>query len=85
MKIQKFLECVEKKLLNYPNIDFPTLKLFIDKFVKCMSKIEFERNSLLIAMINNATTSQITIEEFERRENNKKLNAELIKMKKEFI
>jgi len=83
VKIQRFLECVVDKLLNYPDIDLTTLKLFIDKFAKCLSKNEKERNSLLLQMIMEHTSKQMTIDSVVHREKTKQLDNQLIKLIKE--
>lgn len=81
MKLQRFLECVAEKILNYPDIDLNTVKLFMDKFKKCLSKRELERNDLLIQMIMEHTSKQITIDNVVHREKTKQLNNQLIKLK----
>lgn len=51
MKIEKFLNYIQDKLLNYTDIDFKTVKLIINKFNECLSKKEQERCSLQIQII----------------------------------
>ncbi len=81
MKLQRFLECVSEKILNYPDIDLNTLKLFMDKFIKCLSKKELERNSLLIQMIMEHTSKQITIYSYVQKEITDDLMNQLAKQK----
>ena len=51
MKIEKFLNSIQDKLLNYKNLDFKTTKTIINIFVNCLSKKEKERFSLQIQII----------------------------------
>jgi len=83
VKIERFLNSVQKELLNYPDINFPTLKLFIDKFTNCLSKNEQKRWNISIQMISEITLKQITIDSFIFKENKKKLAKELAKLKRE--
>lgn len=64
MKIEKFLNWIQDKLLNYPDISFFTVKMFIDRFFRCLSKREQERYSLQIQMIREYTLKQISIDSF---------------------
>lgn len=64
MKIEKFLNCVQSKLLYHADIDFPTLKLFLDKFVKHLSKREYTRWQITIEIIMEFTSKQISIDKF---------------------
>lgn len=64
MKIEKFLNWILDKMLNYPDISFCTVKIFIDKFNSCLSKRERERWILPIQMIKEFTSKQITIDSF---------------------
>ncbi len=63
MKIEKFLTCVQTEILNRPEVDFPTLKLFMNKFSKCLSKRELDRWHLSLQMIMEFTSKQLTIDE----------------------
>lgn len=64
MKIEKFLKWIQNKLLNYPDIDFKTVKMFVDKFSIMLSELEHQRNYLLINTIREFTLKQITIDSF---------------------
>lgn len=64
MKIEKFLDWIIKTMLYYPNIDFKTIKMFIDKFYFFLSDKEKQRNDLSIQMIREFTTKQISLEQF---------------------
>lgn len=83
MKIERFLTWIQEKMLNYPNIDFTTIKMFINEFNKCLSKNERERWSLTIQMINELTSKQLTINEIIYREKTKQLDNQLIELKNE--
>jgi len=83
MKIERFLIWIQEKMLNYPDIDAKTLKMFIQEFNKCLSKNERERWWILIQTINEITSKQITIESFILQDNIKKLDDQLNKLKKE--
>ena len=63
MKIERFLTWIMKKLLNYPDIDFRTVKLFTNEFSKCLSNKEQNRWWLTLEMINEFTSKQLTIDE----------------------
>jgi len=64
MKIQKFLIWIQDKLLNYPDISFFTVKMFIDKFKKCLSNKEIESNNLRLQIISELSLKQISIDSF---------------------
>lgn len=81
MKIEKFLDWIQKNLLNYPNIDFKTVKMFIDKFYCCLSKREQDRYNISIQMIREYTSKQLNLEGFIEAENIKHLETELFKLK----
>lgn len=63
MKIEKFLTCIQSEMLNRPEVDFPTLKLFMVKFKKCLSRSEVERWNLTLQMIMEFTSKQLSIDE----------------------
>lgn len=63
MKIEKFLTCIQTEMLNRPEVDFPTLKLFMVKFKKCLSRNEIERWNITLQMIMEFTSKQLTIDE----------------------
>ena len=77
MKLQRFLDCVQTELLNRPEVHIPTLKLFISKFNKCLSKNERERNELQIQMIMEFTKRQTTIDELTQQITLDELQAQL--------
>ena len=81
MKIEKFLNWILNKMLNYPDINFCTVKIFIDKFNTCLSKRERERWCLSIQMIKEFTSKQITIDTFVNNAKVKILSKELEKIK----
>lgn len=83
MKIEKFLIWIQDKMLNYPDIDFKTIKMFIDKFHCYMSKKEKERWSTMIQMIKEFTSKQISIDSFVHNEKIKHLYNELNELKKD--
>ena len=62
MKIEKFLKWINDKLLNYPDINFPTIKMVIDKFYCCLSTKEQERFNITIQMIKEFCLKQISID-----------------------
>ena len=67
MKIERFLNWIQKKLLHYPDIDFRTVKLFTNEFSKCLSDKERNRYWVSIEMITEFTSKQITIDESIKR------------------
>lgn len=62
MKIEKFLNWIQERLLNYPDISFTTVKMFIDKFFNCLSEKERFRYVNSIQMIKEYTSKQISID-----------------------
>ncbi len=62
MKLEKFLTWIQDKLLNYPDISFPTVKLFIQEFYNCLSEKEKERYIINYRMISEFTLKQITLD-----------------------
>lgn len=62
MKIERFLNWILDKLLNYPDIDFKTVKMFTQKFKSCLSKREYERWSIIVELIEEFSLQQITID-----------------------
>lgn len=67
MKIERFLKWIQNKLINYPDIDFSTVKMFIQEFNKCLSKKERERWQVPIQLIQEFSLKQITINESVKR------------------
>ena len=82
MKIEKFLIWIQKKMLNYPDISFKTVKIFIDKFQDCLSNVQKERFSLQIQIIKEFSLQQISLDSFVHNEKIKILDMELNKLKK---
>jgi len=82
MKIQKFLDCVQEKIMYYPDINIKTVKMFMDKFEKYLSKREKERFTLQIQMIREFTSKQITIDSFVLKEKTNQLENKLNELKK---
>lgn len=64
MKIQKFLNCVQAKILNYPDINLYTVKIFMDKFKFYLSDLEKDRFNLTLQLIESITSKQITIDTY---------------------
>lgn len=62
MKIEKFLKYIQHTLLNYPDISFLTVKLFIQKFHECLSKKEQIRYMDNCQIISELTLKQISID-----------------------
>ena len=62
MKIEKFLNKIQKDLLRSPDIHLRTVKRFIQYFDCCLSKKERERWSLTIQMISEFTLKQISLD-----------------------
>lgn len=63
MKIERFLNWIKDQMLNYPNINFETVKMFMDKFNDCLSIKEYQRWSVEIDMIREFTSKQLNIDE----------------------
>jgi len=84
MKLEKFLWEIENKLLNYPDINLTTVKLFMDIFDSCLSMKELEREKVKqkLEVIERLTTKQITIDTIIENEKVKHLNKELQRLKK---
>ena len=81
MKIERFLTWIQNKLLNYPDIDYKTVKMFMDKFQYHLSSKEKERWSLSIQMIREFTLKQISIDSFVRESIIDNLDNELNNLK----
>ena len=62
MKIEKFLTWIQEKLLNYPDIDFKTVKMFMDKFECLLSTKEQERWNITLQMIKEFSLKQISLD-----------------------
>ncbi len=64
MKIEKFLNWILDKMLNYPDVSISTVKMFIDKFHFYLSKKQKEQFSLKIQLIREFTCQQLSLESF---------------------
>jgi len=62
MKIEKFLNKIQKDLLHSPDIHLRTVKRFIQYFECCLSKKEMERWKITIQMISEFTLKQISLD-----------------------
>jgi len=62
MKIEKFLKYIQHTLLNYPDISFLTVKLFIQKFQECLSEKEQIRYMDNCQIISEFSLKQISID-----------------------
>ena len=62
MKIEKFLKYILHTLLNYPDISFLTVKLFIQKFYECLSDKEQIRYIDNCQLISEFSLKQISID-----------------------
>jgi len=62
MKIEKFLKYIQHKLLNYPDINFITVKLFIQEFYNCLSEKEQIRYITECQLINEFSLKQISLD-----------------------
>ena len=83
MKIERFLNWIQDKLLNYPDISLCTVKLFIQEFFNCLSEKERERWKINLQMINEFTLIQITIDQFLKETIEDNLDNELNELKKD--
>ena len=82
MKIETFLIWIQDKMLNYPDLDFKTLKIFIDKFHKCLSEKERIRWYLLVQTIKEFTSKQISLDVIVQNVIAENLSNELDKIQK---
>jgi len=81
MKIEKFLNWINDKLLNYPDIHFPTVKVFMDKFDSCLSPTENNRYYITINIIKEFSSKQIALNSFINQSKVKVLETELNNLK----
>lgn len=81
MKLERFFTWIQDQLLNYPDISFPTVKLFIQEFFNCLSEKEKERYKINYRMISEFTLKQITIDYYVKETIIDNLNNELLKIK----
>lgn len=82
MKIEKFLLLIENNLLNYPDIDLNTIKLYMNMFGKCLSKTERMKFTLYLQVINDIVSKQISLTSFVNEHKTKELESELNILKK---
>ena len=61
MKIEKFLKYIQNKLLNYPDISFETVKLFIQEFYNCLSDKQKIRYITECQLISEFSLKRISI------------------------
>lgn len=64
MKLEKFIKWIQFNLLNYPDISFKTVKMFVDKFEQCLSDRERIRWKTQIQIIREFSLIQITLDTF---------------------
>lgn len=83
MKIEKFLNWIQDKLLNYPDLDFKAIKMFVDKFYYFLSKKEKERWLLKYQLISEFSSKQISLESFVHNSKVDNLENDLNNLKKE--
>jgi len=76
VKFQKFINWIKFQLLNDPDVDFKTVKKFVDKFIESLSDIEYEKYKTDIRMIESITSKQITIDSFVKNITINKLEEE---------
>lgn len=69
-------------MLNTPDIDLRTIKLFIQEFSNCLTVPEREKHSILIEMINEFTLIQMTVKNCVNQIKTDNLVEELEKLKK---
>ena len=81
MKIERFLKWIQEQMLNYSDINFTTVKIFIDKFYACLSNNEKIRWHTEILMIREFTSKQLSIDETVHIAKTKNLEHRLIKIK----
>ena len=83
MKLEKFFKWIQFNLVNYPDISFKTVKMFIDKFYDCLSKKEKERWKLQYQIISEFSLKQISLDSFVSKDKIIKLDNELNNLKKD--
>jgi len=83
MKIEKFLKWVQFNLLNYPDISFKTVKMFMDKFEQCLSEKEKIRCKTMVQIIREFSLIQISIDTFIKNSITENLENELNNLKSE--
>jgi len=83
MKIEKFLKWIQFSLMNYADISIKTVKIFIDEFYRCLSKVEQIRCLLQYKIISELSLKQISIDSFIQNSKIDKLENDLNNIKKE--
>ena len=83
MKIEKFLKWIQFHLLNYPDISFKTVKMFVDKFEQCLSERERIRWLTQIQIIREFSLIQISLDIFVKDTITENLINELNNLKKD--
>ena len=82
MKLEKFFKWIQFNLLNYPDISFKTVKMFIDKFYDCLSKKEKERWKLQYQIISEFSLKHISLDTVVQNAIAENLNNKLDKIQK---
>jgi len=82
MKIEKFLYWIQNQLINYPDININTVKMFTDKFYYCLSKKEKEKFKLQYQVISEISLKQISLDSFILDSKINQLENELTEVKK---
>lgn len=83
MKIERFLNWILEKLVNYPDIDFKTVKMFVDKFECYLSKTEKARYRITLQLIREFTSKQISLDSFVSQQITENLETQLNNIKNE--
>jgi len=81
MKIEKFLKYIQHTLLNYPDINLITVKLFIQEFYKCLSDKEKIRYKTEYQIINELFLKQMPIDTIVNNIKTNNLETELNNLK----
>jgi len=82
MKIEKFLKWIQFSLMNYPDISFKTVKIFIDYFYRCLSEVEQIKWILQYKIISELSLKQISLDSFIHNSKVDTLENELNEVKK---
>ena len=83
MKLEKFIKWIQFNLLNYPDISFKTVKMFTDKFEKCLSNKERIRWKTQIQIIREFSLIQISLDTFVKQTITENLENELNNIQKD--
>jgi len=81
MKLEKFLKWIQFNLLNYPDVSFKTVKMYMDKFENCLSNKERIRWKTQIQIIREFSLIQISLDSFVLENKVENLTNELEKIK----